>query len=1010
VKLYKLALLPITLLSCSWLLAQAPQPRSQQVIQESWSVQHGAPEGIETLAQTADGFLWLGGPSGLFRFDGKRFERFHPSSGDPLLASNIRRILAPSSGGLWVGYTFNGFSFVNDGKVKNYREETGSVNGFAQSQDGTVWAGTSRGLWRFEHSAWRPVGADWNAPTTFVDCVGFDRTGTLWVLASKKLLYLHPGNTHFRVAGEKVRARGFTIDADRKVVTSQIAQQKAVAPGNISRDELHAYPILRNDTSQLIDRTNSVWVIADGQSISRIQAPEQIESALTNVNAGNSEVYDIQPESNAYLVDREGNIWFSDSRRIYRFFYSPLIKQEFSSVPRPFAIAAGNDGSVWIGSWHGSDLYHVANRGTDTLQVLKTKSSDGWSVAYKAVDKTLWFGGEVGLWHLVNGKFVQIALPKEMADEGGFLQAMTEDRAGGLWISFGRHGLYRLANGVWTLFGGREDLPKTGVVSEFTDSLRRVWFGCTNNQLAVLDGDKVKVFGPGDGLRVGNITAIYGRGPEIWIGGEFGLQRFDHGRFDNIVAVDNDWLLGISGIVETADGDLWLNGLSGIFHIGRAEISEALRDPSHQVKGEHLGGREGLPGFAVQIRPLPSAIEGSDGRVWFAGIIGVAWLDPSRRTQKAPAPPITVQSVYADDKNYDAVAGLTLPAHTSSVQISYAAVSLSAPEAIRFRYKLQETDSQWHEVSSASPVLYRNLSPGAYHFMVGASDTNGVWADKVANVDFTILPAWYQTAWFRASCVSAFLLLLWGLYQLRLLRLRRQFHLTLEARVGERTRIARELHDTLLQSFHGLLLRFHAASNLLPARPEEAKQEVESAIEQASNAITEGRDAVHELRSGGLTALDLAQSINNFGKELLSHPANGNSPEFRLQVEGTPRNLNPMVRDEVYRIAVEALRNAIRHAGSGRIEMEIRYDQQHLRLRIRDDGRGIDPAVLEQGRAPGQWGLRGMHERAKLVGGSLEIWSEPGSGTEIELTIPAANAYAEASASRWSILLRNWRS
>lgn len=980
------------------------------MIQESWSVQHGAPEGIEALAQTADGFLWLGGPSGLFRFDGKRFERFHPSSGDPLLSSNIYTIFAPSSGGLWIGYAFNGFGFVNDGKVKNYREETGSVRDFAQSPDGTVWAGTSSGLWRFEHSAWRPVGADWISPTTVVEHVGFDRTGTLWVLASNKLLYLHPGNTYFRVAGENVRARGFTVDADRKVVTTQIAEKKAVVSGNISRDELRAYPILRSDASQAIDRTNSVWVLDQRTGLIRIQPPEQLENAIKNVNAGNSEAYDIHPGSTGYLIDREDNIWFSDSKGIYRFFYSPLIRQEFSSVPGPFAVAAGNEGSVWIGSWHASDLYHVASRRTDTLQVHKTKSSDDWSVAYRAVDTTLWFGGGTGLWHLVNGKFVQIALPKERTDEGAFLQAMTEDRAGGLWVSFGRLGLYRLVNGIWTAFGGREGLPKTGVVSEFTDSLRRVWLGCTNNQLAVLDGDKVKVFGPSDGLRVGNITAIYGRGPEIWIGGEFGLQRFDHGRFDNIVAVNNDWLLGISGIVETADGDLWLNGLSGIFHIGRAEISQALTDPAHQVRGEHFGSREGFPGFPAQIRPLPSAIEGSDGRLWFAGIIGVAWLDPSRRSQKAPAPPITVQSVYADDKNYDAVAGLTLPAHTSSVQISYAAVSLSAPEAIRFRYKLQETDSQWHEVSSANPVLYRNLSPGAHHFMVAASDTNGEWADKVANVDFTILPAWYQTAWFRAVCVSAFLLLLWGLYQLRVQRLRRQFNLTLEARVGERTRIARELHDTLLQSFHGLLLRFHAASNLLPAHPEEAKEEVESAMEQAATAITEGRDAIHELRSGDLTALDLARPITNLGKELLSHSANGNSPEFCVQVEGTLRNLNPMVRDEAYRIAAEALRNAIRHASSGRIEVDIRYDQQHLRLRVRDDGRGIDPAVLEQGCAPGQWGLRGMHERAKLVGGSLEIWSEPGSGTEIELTIPAANAYVEASASRWSSFLRNWRS
>jgi signal transduction histidine kinase len=254
----------------------------------------------------------------------------------------------------------------------------------------------------------------------------------------------------------------------------------------------------------------------------------------------------------------------------------------------------------------------------------------------------------------------------------------------------------------------------------------------------------------------------------------------------------------------------------------------------------------------------------------------------------------------------------------------------------------------------------------------------------------------------------AFLLLLWSIYQLRLKQLEREFHMALEARVDERTRIARELHDTLLQSFNGLLLRFQAVSNLLPTRPDEAKQRVDNAIQQASDAITEGRNAVHELRSGGLMTMDLAQSINNFAKELLSAPEN--PPEFFAQVEGTPRNLNPIVRDEVYRIATEALRNSIRHARARRIEVEIRYGEQRLRIRIRDDGKGIDPSFLDRDQAPGHWGLRGMRERAKLVGGNLEVWSKPETGTEVELNIPAASAYAKPPASRWSVFSRIWRS
>jgi signal transduction histidine kinase len=468
--------------------------------------------------------------------------------------------------------------------------------------------------------------------------------------------------------------------------------------------------------------------------------------------------------------------------------------------------------------------------------------------------------------------------------------------------------------------------------------------------------------------------------------------------------VDDELLHGISGIVETPDGDLWLNGISGIFHIRKAEISEALKDPTHRVKGEHLGRRDGLPGVANQLRPLPTAIEGTDGRLWFALRNGVVWLDPAAYSERqAVPPPITIQSVNADDKSYAAAPRLSLPAHTSSVQISYSAVSLSDPEAIRFRYRLREADKDWHEVAASSPVTYRNLPPGSYHFNVGASDINGVWSDQIATAEFTILPASYQTLWFRSLCVILFLAAVAGLYQLRLRQLARQFNMTLDARVGERTRIARELHDTLLQSFHGLLLRFQAVSELLSTRPAEAKQTLDRAIDQAAQAITEGRDAVQALRSSAVESNDLALAIRTFGEELRADQIGNASVVLGVVVEGTPRTLRPIQRDEIYRVACEALRNAFRHADATQIEVELRYDERQLRLRVRDDGKGIDPQFLtEEGRA-GHYGLHGMRERARLMGGKLTVWSAVESGAEVELSIPAARAYA-TSASTW----RSW--
>jgi signal transduction histidine kinase len=254
--------------------------------------------------------------------------------------------------------------------------------------------------------------------------------------------------------------------------------------------------------------------------------------------------------------------------------------------------------------------------------------------------------------------------------------------------------------------------------------------------------------------------------------------------------------------------------------------------------------------------------------------------------------------------------------------------------------------------------------------------------------------------------VTAFLAFLWALHQLRVHQLADEFNMRLEERVSERTRIARDLHDTLLQSFHGTLLRFQIAYDLLPTRPAEAKQNLGSAIDQAGEAITEGRDAVQGLRSSTVETNDLAPAISTLGAELAADSTNHHSAVFHVAVEGTSRNLHPILRDEVYRIAGEALRNAFLHSRAQRIEVGIRYDERQLRLRVWDDGVGIDRKFLlsQEGR-PGHFGLHGMRERAKLVGGKLTVWSELDAGTELELSIPASIAYAESPARR-----RFWRS
>jgi len=281
-----------------------------------------------------------------------------------------------------------------------------------------------------------------------------------------------------------------------------------------------------------------------------------------------------------------------------------------------------------------------------------------------------------------------------------------------------------------------------------------------------------------------------------------------------------------------------------------------------------------------------------------------------------------------------------------------------------------------------------------------ASNSDGLWNGSEATVGFEVEPTLWQAWWFQLGCVVCAGLATLLVHRLRLRQVTAQVRQRLEGRFEERERIARELHDTMLQSFQALLLHLQVASDLLSNRPGEGKQKLDSAIDRAANAIKEGRDAVQGLRASTIETNDLVAALNTIAAELAASRTNQNSPAFDLQVEGASRNLHPILRDDVYRIAGEAMRNAFLHADASRVEVEIHYDESRLRLRIRDDGRGIDPQIVTNKGRPGHWGLRGMQERAKLVGGNLEVWSKPDSGTEIELTIPSSTAYAKSTQRR----------
>jgi signal transduction histidine kinase len=494
----------------------------------------------------------------------------------------------------------------------------------------------------------------------------------------------------------------------------------------------------------------------------------------------------------------------------------------------------------------------------------------------------------------------------------------------------------------------------------------------------------------------------YSDGTHIWVASPTGLFRFDPatGKFSRHYT-EKDGLASntVVAVLGDAQGNLWIGTVNGLSKL----------DPRTETF-RNYDRYDGLQGNAFFVHCHATA---RDGRLFFGGSDGLSAFYPNKLADNPTPPPVVLTEFELFNKPAK-VGGRDSPLQqainvASSVALRYdqsvfsfqfAALNYDSPQKNKYAYKLEAFDRDWQFTDATRRLAtYTNLDPGDYTFRVKASNNDGVWNEQGVALHLTILPPWWKTNWFRALCAAAFLLLLWTAYQLRVRQLAHQFNVRLEERVNERTRIARDLHDTLLQSFHGVLLYFQTAINQLPehpaeARTAEARKTLERAMHQAKRAIVEGREAIQGLRSSVVERNDLALAMRSLGEELA---ANANSVEFQVHVEGSARDLHPILRDEVYRVTGEAIRNAFRHSEAKQIEVEIHYDERRLRVRVRDNGKGIDPKLLSHDGRERHFGLRGMRERAKLIGGKLTVWSELDAGTEVELSIPAARAYKTAT-------------
>jgi signal transduction histidine kinase/streptogramin lyase len=760
----------------------------------------------------------------------------------------------------------------------------------------------------------------------------------------------------------------------------------------------------------LYDRDGSLWI-----------AP--YHAGLVHIHQGRVDTFKqadglTDDETIALYEDRENNIWVSTNEGLDRFrnlAVATLTAKQGLSNGGVHSVLADRNGSVWIATTNGLNRWRAGQISTDDRRGGMLNGSSPASLFQDSRGR-IWLSTIQEIGYLKDDRFI----PVTNTHDGRVLD-IAEDSTGDIWMADQRGGLLHLSGDKlverisWASLG-----HKDFALSLAADPSRSgLWLGFFESGISYLSNGKIrKTLTAEEGLGAGAVSSLrIEEDGTLWAATENGLSRMKGGRFHTLDRKAGLPCDSIHWMIWDDDRSLWLNTQCGLMHLTNSEIDNWFQAASNGRAGNLFvqptifDNSDGVRMHEQIYRPYnPPATRTADGKIWFTPMDGVGIIDPHHLPFNKVPPPVHIEQVTLDSQPYDVTNDLCLPPKGRELTINFTALSLAVPDKVRFRYKLEGQDPDWKEVVNERQVRYTNLAPGPYTFRVTAANNDGVWNETGALLRFSIAPAYYQTTWFLLCCVAALLLLLWAAYLLRVRHLEGQFAARLEARVDERTRIARDLHDTLLQSFQALLPHLQTVSNVLPAKPDEAKRRVDLAIEQATDAITDGRDTVHALRSSGSATTDLDSAISNFSKELLNGAASEPIPEIQVQVEGKPTLLKPVVRDEVYRIATEALRNAIRHANARRIDIEIRYDERHLRLRIGDNGTGIDPAILEREHKAGHWGLRGMRERARLVGGTLEVWSQPNVGTEIELIIPAASVYEKPHSVRGPILPRFWRS
>jgi len=957
----------------------------------AWSMEADAPSRINDIDQSVDGYLWIASVDGLFRFDGVSFERItgrEPHLQRPVVSD----VLAARSGAVWVGLARgDGVAVYRQGRLTDAAMPNPSreVNDLAEGPDGDIWVArggrSSNTLARFHQGRWEEIGRSWNLPDGPVWRILFTHDGALWVVLSDRMVVRRPGARRFEATGEAVTPRaGIAEDAQGRLWVSDARSTRIVrGAGAGAEAATRGYPHPRKvgGIRMVFDRAGRLWGTTWNEGVFLIPRPGAPANgpgdgaALAAFDSADGLTSD---QTHALFQDREGDLWIGTELGLDMFRPAAMtVEQKIPpNPPSSYRMAAAQDGTVYVAD--AGALYAAAP--TQALRQVMRLSTAAESLC-PAKDGGVWLALADSLLRVRPGGVQRFAKPARLMAYG-----CAEDSQGRLWVPALEKGLYWLQDGRWRSWPGLTPtlgLPANAVTGP--DGRAAIVFRTRPPPLA--GAPFVALYN--EALPIGGIEGVFAGRDAVFVAGRDGLARLKGGAARILPADTRPWLASINGLAQTPAGDTWTIGDAGIVRLSSAALDRAFDNPAAPLAYRLFDFRDGLNSFPQKAPGAQAAVSG-DGQVWFLTRRDVTRIDPAQLVNNPLPPPVAIRALAAGGDSYADPRDVTLRAGANEVTIGYTALSLPAPSRVRFRYRLDGVDKDWVDAGGRRAAVYGGLGPGRYRFHVLAANNDGVWNPTGATLTFVIPPTFYQTWLFRILCAVAAVLVFWALLSLRLRQATGRLRDQWETRLAERQRIARELHDTLLQGVQGLIMRFQAIANRLPEE-DPARAAMDRALDRAELMLMEGRDRLHDLRRAD--ARDLESVLRELAMDQDFEPGT------RLSVtsQGEPRPLEPHVLDEVVRISGEALFNAALHAQADEVKVGVLYGAQRLVVSFEDDGVGADIRAAQSAGRKGHFGLVGMRERARRLDGSLAFETAPGAGTKVTLVLPARVAYAGAA-------------